>query len=140
MSVERAVSAGAWSALDVALRQVVLFAVSIILARILTPTDFGIVALTNLFSSFVLVFVQGGLSAALIQQQDTTSQEESAVFWLNLFASVGFALLLVAIAPLVAEFYGYPVLRSLMPVAGAAVVFSALESRARGPALPHLAI
>jgi O-antigen/teichoic acid export membrane protein len=126
MSVERATRAGAWSALDILLRQVVQFVVTIILARLLTPEDFGLIALLAFFTSLSITFVQGGLSMALVQRQDTTHEEESAVFWCNLGASIVFAIILVAIAPFVAPFYGEPLLRPLMFVAAAQVVLSAL--------------
>lgn len=126
MTVERAARAGAWSALDIILRQGVQFVVSIILARLLTPADFGLMALLTFFTSLAITFVQGGLSMALVQRQDTTHEEESAVFWINLAASVVFAAMLVLAAPFVASFYEQPLLQPLLLVAGAQVVLSAL--------------
>ena len=126
MSVETAARAGAWSALDILLRQGVQFVVTIILARLLTPEDFGLIALLAFFTSLSITFVQGGLSMALVQRHDTTHEEESAVFWCNLAASIAFGGILVVIAPLVARFYGEPLLRPLMFVAAAQVVLSAL--------------
>lgn len=126
MSKERAVRAGAWSALDLVLRQGVQFGVSIVLARLLAPADFGLIALLTFFTSLSITFVQGGLALALVQRQDTTREEESAVFWVNLAASLVFATLIILIAPAAARFYDQPLLRSLMFVAAAQVVVSAL--------------
>jgi len=126
MSLERATRAGAWSALDIVLRQGVQFVVSIILARLLSPEDFGLMALLTFFTSLSISFVQGGLSMALVQRQDTTLEEESAVFWVNLAASAVFGAFLVLIAPALAEFYEEPMLRLLMFVAAAQVVLAAL--------------
>jgi teichuronic acid exporter len=126
MSIERAATAGLWSTIDIGSRLGVQFVVTIILARLLMPADFGIIALLAFFSSLATVFVQGGLLVALIQRQETTRDEESATFWWNLLASLGFALLLILLAPQVARFYGYPVLRLLMFVDAAQVVISAL--------------
>jgi O-antigen/teichoic acid export membrane protein len=126
MTARRIASAGLWSTIDIVARQGVLFAVSIILARLLMPADFGIIALLTFFSSLSIVFVQGGLSTALIQRQETSREEESSVFWWNLLASLLFAALLVAIGPAVSRFYGYPVLAPLMLLAAAQVVLSAL--------------
>lgn len=126
MSKEKAARAGAWSALDIVLRQGVQFVVSIILARLLAPADFGLIALLTFFTSLSITFVQGGLSLALVQRQDTTREEESAVFWVNLAASLVFATLIILIAPAAARFYDQPLLRSLMFVAAAQVVVSAL--------------
>ncbi|HZG09356.1 MAG TPA: lipopolysaccharide biosynthesis protein [Allosphingosinicella sp.] len=126
MTVEKAARAGAWSALDILLRQGVQFVVTVILARLLTPEDFGLIALLAFFTSLSITFVQGGLSMALVQRQDTSHEEESAVFWCNLAASIVFAAILVVIAPVVAPFYGEPLLQPLMFVAAAQVVLSAL--------------
>jgi O-antigen/teichoic acid export membrane protein len=126
MSREKAARAGVWSAADIVLRQGVQFVISVVLARLLSPADFGLMVLLAFFTSLSIVFVQGGLSLALIQRQVTSHEEESAVFWCNLGASVIFGLILIAIGPLIARFYGYPLLQPLMFVAAAQVVLSAL--------------
>jgi O-antigen/teichoic acid export membrane protein len=126
MSKEKAASAGAWSALDIALRQGVQFVVSVILARLLTPADFGLIALLGFFISLSVTFIQGGLSMALVQRQDTTADEETAVVWCNLGASLVFGLIFIAIGPALAEFYEQPLLEPLMFVAAAQVALSAL--------------
>ncbi len=126
MSVARAASAGAWSALDIVLRQGVQFVVAVILARLLTPEDFGLMSLLAFFGSLSIVFVQGGLSMALVQRTETSHAQENAVFWANVLAGILFALILIAIAPAVARFYGYPLMDPLMYVIAAQVVLSAL--------------
>ncbi|MDT9598893.1 lipopolysaccharide biosynthesis protein [Sphingosinicella rhizophila] len=126
MSVEKGVAAGKWSAADISIRLVLNFAVSVILARILAPADFGIVAIVTFFTSLSAVFIEGGMTAAVVQRQDTSREEESAVFWWNLFASILLAAALVALGPAIAVFYGHPVIGPLMYVAGAQLVFSAL--------------
>jgi O-antigen/teichoic acid export membrane protein len=126
MTVEKAASAGAWSALDLGLRQGLHFAVSIVLARLLAPEDFGIIGVLGFFTSLAVVFVNGGLTMALVQRQQSSREEESAVFWANLAASILFGLLLIAVAPLVARFYEQPLIQPLMAVAAAQIVFSAL--------------
>jgi O-antigen/teichoic acid export membrane protein len=128
MSKRLALSAGIWSGVDVLFRQGILFLVSLILARLLSPADFGIVALLTFFTSLSLVFVQGGLSAALVQRQSTSREEESAVFWWNLLASAVFSFVIVAAGPFLASFYGYPVLRPLTWAAAAQIMASALSA------------
>ena len=126
MSVVRAVSAGAWGAIDILLRHGVQFLVSLILARLLTPADFGLIALLGFFSGLSLVLVTGGLSLALVQRHDTSPEEESAVFWCNLAAISLLAGVMVAIGPLLARFYEQPMLEPLMWVAAAQVILAAL--------------
>lgn len=126
MTKQKAAAAGLWSALDIVLRQGVQFVVTVVLARLLAPEDFGIIALLSFFTALSIAFAQSGLTMGLVQRQDTTREEESAVFWWNLGLASAFAALLVAAGPAIAAFYGHPILAPLMWVAAAQVVLSAL--------------
>jgi O-antigen/teichoic acid export membrane protein len=83
MLKQRAISATLWTSADVLVRQGLHFAVSLALARLLSPEDFGTVALLYLFTGIAGAFVDGGFSAALIQRRDVTHADESTVFWFN---------------------------------------------------------
>lgn len=126
MTKQKAAAAGLWSALDIVLRQGVQFVVTIVLARLLAPEDFGIIALLSFFTALSIAFAQSGLTAGLVQRQETSRDEESAVFWWNLAVAIVFSVALVAAGPALAAFYGHPILAPLMWVAAAQVVFSAL--------------
>jgi len=126
MLKQRALSATLWSGLDVVLRQGVQFGVTIVLARLLSPTEFGTFGLLLLFTGIATVFVDGGFSAALIQRQDVDQTDESTVFWFNLFGGVVAALGLCALAPTIAAFYGRPILVPLLVVMAVNVLLSAL--------------
>jgi O-antigen/teichoic acid export membrane protein len=80
VTVARAITAGAWSALDVAMRQGVQFAVSIVLARLLAPEQFGLFAIVIMFTTVSVVFLQGGLTYSLIQRNDTTPVQKARFF------------------------------------------------------------
>jgi O-antigen/teichoic acid export membrane protein len=123
-----AVEAGAWSALEIILRQGVQFVVTIILARLLAPGDFGLIALVSFFSSLAIVLVQNGFSAALVQRPQITLEEESAVFWWNVIASAALALAIIAAGRPLAAYFGQPVLQPLMLVAAAQLILSSLAS------------
>jgi O-antigen/teichoic acid export membrane protein len=126
MTKQKAAAAGLWSALDIVLRQGVQFVVTIVLARLLAPEDFGIIALLSFFTALSIAFAQSGLTAGLVQKQDTSRDEESAVFWWNLAVAILFSAALVAAGPAIAAFYGHPILAPLMWVAAAQIVFAAL--------------
>jgi len=126
MTKQKAAKAGLWSALDIAFRQGVQFVVTIVLARLLTPEDFGVIALLAFFATLSIAFAQSGLTAGLVQRQDTSRAEESAVFWWNLAVALIFSVVMVAAGPALAAFYEIPVLRPLMWVAAAQVILSAL--------------
>ena len=126
MTKQKAAKAGLWSALDIAFRQGVQFVVTIVLARLLAPEDFGVIALLAFFASLSIAFAQSGLTAGLVQRQDTSREEESAVFWWNLAVALVFSAAMVAAGPALAAFYEIPILAPLMWVAAFQVVLSAL--------------
>lgn len=126
MTKQRAAAAGLWSALDIVLRQGVQFVVTMVLARLLAPEDFGIIALLSFFTTLSITFAQSGLTMGLVQRQDTSRDEESTVFWWNLAIAVIFSVVLVGVGPALADFYGHAILRPLMWIAAAQVIFSAL--------------
>lgn len=115
-----------WSGLDFGSRQIVQLIIAIFLARILSPKEFGIMALLYLFVGVANVFIDSGFSSALIQKKHTTHQDLTTVFWINLFAGVFVSILFWVVAPLFAQFYGYPILIPLTRVLSISLVFNAL--------------
>jgi O-antigen/teichoic acid export membrane protein len=106
----RAMAAASWSGIDILFRQFLQFAVAIVLARLVSPEEFGILALLSLFMGIAAAFIDSGFSAALIQRQDLTPTDESTVFWLNLSMGGVAALALSASAHLVADLFAQPAL------------------------------
>ncbi len=95
------------------MRQGVQFVVSVVLARILAPEDFGVIAMLAMFVGVAGIFIDGGFSSALIQRQNTTLADESTVFFFNLGMGAVTALLLCGAAPWIAAFFKTPVLQYL---------------------------
>lgn len=126
MNKRTASAATAWSALDILLRQVLSFGISLVLARLLTPADFGTVALASFFSTLLIALLHTGLSTALIRRRDATREEESAVFWWCLGASIVAGVVLLGLAPLIAAYFAQPVLAPLMAMAAGQLVFAAI--------------
>lgn len=124
----RILSASVWSSFDVGLRFGIQFVVSIILARLLSPTDFGIYALTLVFISLSNVLVDGGFSTALVQRPQITREEETAVFWYNLIVALLLTGAIVGMAPFVARLFGHPVLESLLYATAAVIPINAMTS------------
>ena len=96
------------------------------LARILTPADFGLVAMVVVVTRFAALLVDMGLSTATVQRETLTGEQISALFWVNVFFGVALAVLLVAIAPAVAWFYTESRLTGIIAVLASSVVFGAL--------------
>ena len=126
--VHKTASATKWSALDVFMRQGVQFAVSIILARILTPEDFGMIAMLALFTGMGTVFTDSGFSSALVQRQNTTHADESTVFFFNLGMGAVSGVLLCVAAPWIAAFFKQPVLQDLSYAMALSLVVGAFGS------------
>lgn len=117
-----------WSSVDVFFRRGLQFGFSIILARLLVPEDFGVIAILSLFIQVATVFVDAGLSAALIQKQDTTHTDESTAFWFNLGMAIVMMLALCGMAPTIARFYDMPDLAPLTMALALNILASAAGS------------
>lgn len=108
--------------------QIVTFVVSIILARLLTPDDYGAIALITVFITLSNVLITSGFSSALIQKKDADEIDFSSVFFLNLtFGAVIYALLYFA-APTIAEFYKMPILCNALRVLALVIPIMAANS------------
>ncbi len=121
----KARSAVYWGGLDIVVRQGLKFVVTVILARLLVPEDFGTVALLALFLGLGTLFVNSGFSAALIQKQDATHTDESTIFWFNIGAALVVTLALIALSPWIARYFELPVLRPLAMVMACNIFISA---------------
>lgn len=124
----RSVVAMLWSGADLFMRYGVQLVVAVILARLLSPEEFGTIALLYLFTGIAGVFIDGGFSSALVQKQNMTQTDESSVFWANLGISIFSAGVLSAAAPLISGFFGYPILVPLTGMLAASLVLNALGS------------
>ena len=90
------------------------FIVSIFLARLLGPEQFGLIATAMAFISISSVFIDIGFSSALIQSQKNTQTIYSSIFFFNIFAGVVLTILTYFIAPLIGKFYGDPQITELV--------------------------
>ena len=105
-----------WSSVERFSVQGVHFLVMVVIARILTPRDFGLVGMLAIFMAASQSLIDSGFSQALIRKQDRTETDNSTVFYFNIVASAFIYAILFLISPWVAEFYNEPQLVSLMRV------------------------
>lgn len=89
------------------------FGFGIVLARTLSPVEFGVFGMLLAFTGFAQVLAEGGLNAALIYKQDATDLDQSTAFWLQVFAGLVLSLVFFFAAPFIADFYDTPVLTPL---------------------------
>ena len=104
------------------------FVISIILARLLLPDDYGVVALLTVFIQIANVFVIDGFNSSLIQKNDSDDLDFSSVFWFTCLISIILYLLLFFTAPLIASFYKQPILKPLTRLLAISFFYTPLAS------------
>ena len=107
--------------------QLVTFIVSIVLARILMPGDYGTVALVTAFTTIMQVFVDSGLSTALIQKKDADDLDFSSVFYFNFVICIILYLIMFFAAPVIASFYEMPELVPIVRVISLTIIISGVK-------------
>ena len=113
---EHAFTSTLWSALERFGTQGLQFIIIVVLARILSPKDFGLIGMLAIFIALARVFVDSALGTALIRKQDATSEDYSTVFIFNIFVGLIIYLFLFFTAPYIANFYNEPKLVMLTRV------------------------
>jgi PST family polysaccharide transporter len=97
-----------------------------ILARLLTPEDYGLVAMTTVVVGFIAVFKDAGLTSATVQRSEISHAQISMLFWINTAVGGAIALLLVALSPLISAFYNEPRLQAITVVLATTFLFSGI--------------
>ena len=110
--------------------QAVSFVVSIVLARILAPSDYGAIAMVMIFVTLANVIAEGGFSSALIQKKDADKLDFSTVFYFSIAFSIVLYVTLYFAAPYISLFYGegYEILTPVLRVIGLQVIIYAANS------------
>lgn len=113
---EKSISGFLWVFLDQVGGQLIGFLVSIVLARILVPEDFGLIAMTTLFVNIGNTLMDSGLTSSLIRSKDNKQIDYTTVFYINVTVGILIYILLYFTAPFVADFYKSPVLEQILQV------------------------
>ncbi|WGV27607.1 MOP flippase family protein [Halotia branconii] len=125
---QKAVKGLVWSAIESWGSQVISFGVFFLLARQLEPKAFGLVALASVFLSFIQLFVDQGLSTAIIQRQELEPEHLDTAFWTNIGISTLLLILSILCASLVADFFNQSALTPIIRWLSFSFLFSALSS------------
>jgi len=123
---QKTISGLTWSFIDSIANQGISFIVGIVLARILTPKEFGLVGMITIFIAISSSFINSGFGAALIQKQNCTEKDFSTVFYFNLTTGVLFFWILFFSAPFISHFFNEPQLTYLIQVLGIVLIIDAL--------------
>ncbi|MGI5977398.1 MAG: lipopolysaccharide biosynthesis protein [Candidatus Limivicinus sp.] len=125
---KKALSGAAWKMAERVLAQGISLVVSIILARLLLPEDYGVVSVVAIFFNFADVIISGGLNSALIQKKDADSDDYSTVFTVSLLISGLLFMLMYILAPTVARIYKNDLLRPIIRIMGISLPVYAIKS------------
>lgn len=117
-----------WKFAERLLTQGVSFVISLILARLLSPDDHGLISLVQVFLNLAAVFISCGFSTALIQKKDADDTDFSTIFFCSLACSVLIYGVLFCVAPLVADFYSEPSLVKILRIFALQVPLSVYHS------------
>jgi O-antigen/teichoic acid export membrane protein len=127
-----------WAFIDRFANQISQFIFGIILARLLSPAEYGLIGMLAIFFEVADTFVMAGFSEALIRKTDPTRKDYSTVFIVNVATGTFFYLLLCAAAPGISWFFNEPQLTQIVWAMGATIVINALSMVARVPLTKNL--
>ncbi len=110
---EQTISALFWSFMEKGGQQIFQFAFTIILARLLSPNELGLLGALAIFIAVANILQESGFSSALIRKQEVSEKDYSTVFYFNISISIGCYIILFFTAPYIADFYEQPILTNL---------------------------
>lgn len=123
---EKTLSGVKWNAIGRFSTQGVSFVVGILLARILSPSDYGVVGMIGIFMAIAQTFIDSGFGSALIRKQDCTDADYSTAFYFNIVVGVVCYLILFISSPLIADFFDTPILKDVVRVLSINLLLGAL--------------
>ncbi len=128
ISKNTVISSLIWKFLERGGVQGVQFVLSIVLARLVSPDDYGVIALILVFIQIATVFIQSGFNTALIQKKDSDDTDFSSIFYLSLFVALLCYVVLFFAAPFIANFYKQEILTPVIRVISFTLFFGAVNS------------
>lgn len=123
---QQSISGFKWSAIESIAVKGIQFLLGLVLARLLDPSDFGVVGLLTIFISISQTFTEGGFSNALIRKVDKTDTDYSTAFYFNTIVGIICYVILFVISPWVAKFFDVSILCPLLKVLGLSVFLNSL--------------
>ena len=114
--IDKVAKGVAWSTAEKVCSMLLQMVVSIVVARLLVPEDFGVMAILTFFTAVALVVVDSGFSQTLLRKKNPTDDDYKSVFVFNLAVSAVLYLILVALSPLLARYYDLGVITQIAPV------------------------
>ena len=113
---DKAISGVKWNAIGRFSTQGVNFVIGLILARLLSPSDYGVVGMVGIFFAIAQTFIDSGFGSALIRKNDCTDEDYSTAFYFNVIVGLICCILLSVASPFIANFFNTPILKDLIKV------------------------
>lgn len=121
-----AVKSTFWAGVEQYITQGVNFLSSIVMARLLLPEDYGILAMLFIFIDLSAMITDMGFTTSLIRKQDCSKADFSTVFYTNIVISIVIYIVFYLCSPIIADFYSQPILQKIIPVIGIAFILNSL--------------
>lgn len=123
----KAINASFWAMIDNIMNLGGSFIISLVLARLLNPADYGLIGLTTFFIAFFGVFIRSGFMLSLVRDQNAGQKDYSTVFYFNLIVCLISYAVLFFISPLIAKFFKIPDLCSVLRVLGVSLIIDGVS-------------
>lgn len=124
----KAIKGVTWNFLGTSANKVIQFVISIVLARLLTPADYGLIGMLGFFMGIANTFIDSGFSSALIQHKDKSNEDYCTVFYINFGMSLLMYGILALAAPYIAYFYNQPLLIEIIRIYCLTLIIGALTA------------
>lgn len=120
-----------WTTTSAVARTVLQLIQVAVLARLLTPGDYGLIAMVGVVLSFAGQFADIGVNSAFMQRQDVTSEQRSSLFWFNVALGAGLSFFVIATSPLLSWFFGDDRLTILLMLSASTIVIGSVGQQVR---------
>lgn len=129
MSLRKKATSGlVWTFMDMGFSKAVGLVASIALGRLLSPTDFGLLAMIYIFTAISTAIVDGGLTESLVRSNDADQSDFSTIFYTNMLLAIGMYIVLFFAAPYISLFYGEPILTAVLRVYALVFIINAISA------------
>ena len=123
---DKTVKGVGWSAADSVVQHAVSFVVGIVLARLLTPDDYGLIGIVAIFTVICNSIINGGFSSALIRKKEVSETDYNTAFFVNLSLSLFFYIVIFLCSPFIADYFGRVELVELTRVSSLSMIIGAI--------------
>lgn len=123
---QKAINGITWSSIDQFASQGITFIVGIVLARLLSPREFGLIGMITIFIAVSESFINSGFSSALIRKKNCTNTDFSTVFYFNLIVGIFFFFILFFSSPAIADLFNEPQLKPIVQIFGIVLIIDSL--------------